>query len=1135
MTTTIHPGQWRMNKIEVYNWGTFQGHWEIPITRQGFLITGPSGSGKSSLLDAVSTVLVPRSSIRFNAAAQEGLAGGRHSRSLVSYIRGAFRRGTDTETGEVVSHYLRDSATFSAVKLSFSDGVDPDPVVLIKLYYLRRGAMQNADVQEQSVILRDDRKITDFLQFVDSGLNVRLLKRSVQEAALITDRHTIFSNRFRRLLKISSDMALKLLHQTQSQKASGNLDELFRSFMLEVPKTFELATTAKEQFHELSQAYETVVDTRQQRDVLTELQQPSKDFETAQQQIQDIEMLLSGIEEYTTLTKYRLVSKEVVQAKLALAERNDEAEIAQQRRDDATSDYNLANQALLEAGGSAVQSLHDQINSQQNTVATVAQARENLQHKLQKVRIQLPLNRRDFEELRNQTTQEIDNATVRREELRQSLLEVSTQRGQTELARKQMRDELRVLQQSASNMPVPLQRAREILAEAAGLPTKSLPFAGELMEVRQEYHDWTGAIERVLRPLATTLLIPQAHRTKVLEAIDQQYLGTRVVAEVIPTTKQDAKPVKSPNSIVNRVNVADHPFRAWIYFKLTQQYDYEAVEAARQFGNFQYAVTKSGQVRRGPTRYEKDDRSHIDDPSRWVLGMNNDEKSERFVARYQELSDEYDRINNRLDEIQQQQDHEQLRLHLLSDIQELQWETIDTGTVEQRLRELQDKLLEFESSNDDLREAQRRLTEAASRKSSSEATYHEKFKALYAAEQHLETLATAFQELAEHSQSIILDDVLEERLAARFSEAAGTRRLTHDRVEQVSRQLTTTLHREQQRFQHQATEAAAIFQELAQGFRNRWEAVAANLTVYIDDRKGYQQLLDNIQSDGLPRFEERFFELLETQSRQNVASLSNEIRTNLSRVQDRIQPINESLSRSAFNPNTYLKIIVLNNQSDTARKFLADLHQISSGSWDSTDKAAAESRFHVMNSIMQKIDSSDPTDRNWQRQVLDTRYHVRFRAKESDKSGAEVDAFDSSAGLSGGQQQKLVTFCLAAALRYQLAGVEADLPTFATVMMDEAFDKADSRFTRLAMDIFQEFGFHMVLATPLKLLETLDDYIDGTAVIGIENSQSSSVALVEVQPAVAPTVTEVAEVADALPATEVAPPVREQYAPEGLW
>lgn len=1099
MTTTILPGQWRMNKIEVYNWGTFQGFWELPITRQGFLITGPSGSGKSSLLDAVSTVLVPRGEIRFNAAAHDSSARGPHARSLVSYVRGAFRRGTDTGTGEVVSHYLRDEATFSAIKLSFGNGVDADPIVLIKLYYLRRGAMQNADVQEQSIILRDDRKITEFGKFIDSGINVRQLKRGVPEAELITDRHSTFANRFKRMLNISGDNALKLLHRTQSAKSLGNLDDLFRSFMLDEPRTFQLATTAKDQFHELSQAYETVVDARQQRDALTALQAPAEDYETAQHRVADNEYLLSGLEDYTTLAKFDLVSKAAEKVRRQLLEHEGEYEIARQRRDDAIADHNLANQFLLEAGGGALQSLEDQIQSQQNEVTTIQQARHDLQQKLMQVQIELPYTWQDFEELRTQAKEDIANATARRDELRQQLLEVGTQRGQNEVARKELQAELRSLQASPSNMPLRLQQARQIIAQTAGIPEKSLPFAGELMEVRSEYHQWTGAIERVLRPLATTLLVPQAHRATVLDTIDRQYLGARIVAEVVPNADPSPKPVKYPNSIVNRVHVPAHPMQAWIHAELTHRYDYEAVEDARQFGDFQHAVTRAGQVRRGATRYEKDDRHRVDDPSHWVMGLSNHEKYETFATRLQELTDEYDRLDQQLNKIQQQQDHEQLRLHLLRDVETLRWESIDTITAELRLSELQDKLVELQSSNTDLIEAQRRLTEATSWKSAAERTHDEKLKAVYAAQQHLETLAASIDELQEQASSIELSSDLSQRLEALFVTTAESRRLTHDKIDRVSRQVTTALHKELQHFQNQANTAASRFQELAQAFRNQWESVAANLTVYIDDRQGYHRLLENIISDGLPRFEERFFELLRTQSQNNVASLASEIRGNLSRVQDRVAPINASLARSEFNPGTYLDIVVLNNQNDKAREFLADLHTIASGSWGGEDDESAESRFHIMNGIMQKIDSSDPTDVSWRRQVLDTRFHVRFRARELDGSGVEVDAFDSSAGLSGGQQQKLVTFCLAAALRYQLAGVDADVPGFGTVMMDEAFDKADSRFTRLAMDIFQEFGFHMVLATPLKLLETLDAYIDGTAVISIEDARKSSVALVEVE------------------------------------
>lgn len=100
---TIHPGQWRLSRIQLINWGTFNGIVDIPVSRSGFLITGGSGSGKSPLIDAISTVLIPTDRITFNAAAHSETRPGK-GRDLVSYIRGAWRTTEDLGTGTVVAH-----------------------------------------------------------------------------------------------------------------------------------------------------------------------------------------------------------------------------------------------------------------------------------------------------------------------------------------------------------------------------------------------------------------------------------------------------------------------------------------------------------------------------------------------------------------------------------------------------------------------------------------------------------------------------------------------------------------------------------------------------------------------------------------------------------------------------------------------------------------------------------------------------------------------------------------------------------------------------------------------------------------------------------------------------------------------
>lgn len=44
--------QFRMSRLQVYNWGTFSELHDVPISERGFLFVGRSGAGKSTLLDA---------------------------------------------------------------------------------------------------------------------------------------------------------------------------------------------------------------------------------------------------------------------------------------------------------------------------------------------------------------------------------------------------------------------------------------------------------------------------------------------------------------------------------------------------------------------------------------------------------------------------------------------------------------------------------------------------------------------------------------------------------------------------------------------------------------------------------------------------------------------------------------------------------------------------------------------------------------------------------------------------------------------------------------------------------------------------------------------------------------------------
>jgi uncharacterized protein YPO0396 len=76
---------YRLQHLEVFNWGTFDGRiWRLIPGAETALLTGDIGSGKSTLVDALTTLLMPAHKIAYNKAAGADA----RERTLRSYVEG---------------------------------------------------------------------------------------------------------------------------------------------------------------------------------------------------------------------------------------------------------------------------------------------------------------------------------------------------------------------------------------------------------------------------------------------------------------------------------------------------------------------------------------------------------------------------------------------------------------------------------------------------------------------------------------------------------------------------------------------------------------------------------------------------------------------------------------------------------------------------------------------------------------------------------------------------------------------------------------------------------------------------------------------------------------------------------------
>ena len=98
----------RLQRLEVLNWGTFDSRvWTLNLDGQNALLTGDIGSGKSTLVDAVTTLLMPAQRIAYNKAA----GADSRERTLRSYVLGHYKSERNECSGSAKPVALRDGTS----------------------------------------------------------------------------------------------------------------------------------------------------------------------------------------------------------------------------------------------------------------------------------------------------------------------------------------------------------------------------------------------------------------------------------------------------------------------------------------------------------------------------------------------------------------------------------------------------------------------------------------------------------------------------------------------------------------------------------------------------------------------------------------------------------------------------------------------------------------------------------------------------------------------------------------------------------------------------------------------------------------------------------------------------------------
>ena len=339
---------YRLEYAEVYNWGTFDDHaWRFTPGTDTALLTGDIGSGKSTIVDALTTLLVPSNKAAYNKAAGADAK----ERTLRSYVEGHYKSERNESTGKSRPKGLRENKrSYSVILGVFRNHGHDETVTLAQVFQQRESTGQ-----PYRFFVTAAKALSIATDFADFGTDLRELRKRLRAAgAEIFDEFPKYATSLRRLLGIRSEQALELFHQTVSMKSVGNLNDFVRDHMLEPSDSTERVRDIIGHFDDLTKAHDAVKRAREQLEALQPIVDSAAKYDAALTERDGLEHERSAVRLFIAELRSGLLADEIARLGAdgaALWQRQDTAESDQRK-------LNHEREALIEerakAGGDRI-------------------------------------------------------------------------------------------------------------------------------------------------------------------------------------------------------------------------------------------------------------------------------------------------------------------------------------------------------------------------------------------------------------------------------------------------------------------------------------------------------------------------------------------------------------------------------------------------------------------------------------------------------------------------------------------------------------------------------------------------------------------------------------------------------------
>ncbi len=1087
----------RLHRLEVLNWGTFDERvWRIEPSGWNSLLTGDVGSGKSTLVDAITTLLVPHHRIIYNKAA----GADSKERTLYSYIRGEYKNEKDNESQTAKPVVLRGQNSYTVVLGFFRNEGYTQDITLAQVFWLKD---QGRNPERFFVVAQGQLSIKE--HFSNFGTDILDLKRRLRKMAPkveVCDTFREYSSKFRNQFGIEHEQALELFYQTISMKSVGNLTQFVRLHMLEPGDIQPRIQELRQNFENLNRTHEAVLKAKRQIENLTPIAEEGKKHSEIISSVQKFRNCRDSLESFFAGWKVKLLDVLIQELEFEVEKLVQKAKKNEEEIDHLEAQRLDLKQNIHKQGGERLEFLSNGIRQAGEERDRAQKRRNEYDEAIEALDWKSVRDEASFLTNRNEATKLIGTLEIDLKAISENKINQGVKLQELKVQVESIQSEIASLKQRRSNIPRHSLEIRQVMCKVLGVDEENLPFAGELIQVDEKESGWEGAIERVLHSFGLSLLVSEELYQQVAHYVNVTDLRGKLIYYHANETKKSMMEDLKPKSLVKKLRFKpESQFYSWLEQELSSRFNYVCCESLEEFQRQPFAVTQKGQIKIGGKRHEKDDRRSLHDRSSYVLGWSNGAKilaleanSDVLIKKAQLIADEMGRLEERQVKAQGLRDAARDLLKF-SQFQEINWQFFA-----RRIKDLEDEKRAIEESSDLLKTLQGQLKEIEE-ELKTKRDLHKKLTSGSAVAQDRMNNSCEQRIMAIAARDGVALEIQNRDfpvIQSHVEETFGGRELTLQNLDKGHSEVRASLQSKIDAEDKQVKRLTESLVRQMQQYKNAYPAETKDIDASLEALSEYSAMLGKLKEEDLPRHELRFKELLNEGTINSIALFQNHLERGRKDIEEKIAVINKSLCEIEYNPGTYIELVHDLTQDKEIRDFQQDLKEcLSHGLQD--ESLYNETKFLKVKAILDRLNGRDgmaELDQKWVTKVTDVRNWYEFSASERwEHDDSEKEFYSDSSGKSGGQKEKLAYTVLASALAYQF-GLEWNVTrsrSFRFVVIDEAFGRGSDASTRYGLELFKKLNLQLLIVTPLQKIHVIEDYVRSVHYIHNKDSCCSMV------------------------------------------